>query len=104
MKVVDTEDSFDLCEESSQQPEVSSGHPYEASDYLWEELFIGQCNARGRPAPLKEFLHLIGIQGPKLVDESDARIEPRKSGDTLFDAQHADQHHAGGTLVEDRSR
>jgi hypothetical protein len=31
------------------------------------------------------------------MDEPDARIELRKSGDALLDSRHADENHAGGT-------
>src|SRR5258708_8276039 len=37
------------------------------------------------------------------MDETDTRIGLRKSGYALLDAGHADQHHTGGSLVEDRS-
>ena len=53
MKVVDTENAFDLSEESSQESEISSGHPYEAGYDLRNELFIGQRDARRRPALLE---------------------------------------------------
>jgi hypothetical protein len=46
VKVVDVENQFDLGEESSQEPEVSFGHPNEPGDDLWNELFIGKRNAR----------------------------------------------------------
>jgi hypothetical protein len=47
VKVVDTKNPFDLGEESSQEPEISAGHPYEAGDDLRNEFFIGERNARG---------------------------------------------------------
>ena len=50
VKVVDAENSFDLSEKPSQEPEVSSGHPYEAGDDLRDELFIRKRNARRRPS------------------------------------------------------
>ena len=53
VKVVDTENPFDLGEESSQEPEISAGHPYEAGDDLRDEFFIRKRNARGSPAPLE---------------------------------------------------
>jgi hypothetical protein len=53
VKVVNLENPFDLSEESSQEPEVSAGHPYEAGDDLWDEFFVGKRNARGSPALLE---------------------------------------------------
>ena len=53
VKVVDTENPFDLREESSQEPKISAGHPYEAGDDLRDEFFIRKRNARGSPAPLE---------------------------------------------------
>ena len=35
------------------------------------------------------------------MDEADPRIELREASDSLFDAGHADQHHAYTSLVED---
>ena len=53
VKVVNLENPFDLGEESSQEPEVSAGHPYEAGDNLRGEFFIGERNACGSPALLE---------------------------------------------------
>ena len=47
VKVVNLENPFDLGEESSQEPEISAGHPYEAGDDLRDEFFIGKRNSRG---------------------------------------------------------
>ena len=38
---------------SSQEPENSAGHAYEACDDLRDEFFIGKRNARGSPALLE---------------------------------------------------
>jgi hypothetical protein len=53
VKVVNLENPFDLGKESSQEPEISAGHPYEAGDDLRDEFFIGKRNARGSPALLE---------------------------------------------------
>src|SRR5258708_37997815 len=53
VKVVNLENPFNLGEESSQEPEVSACHPYEAGDDLRDEFFIGKRNARGSPALLE---------------------------------------------------
>jgi len=37
------------------------------------------------------------------MDETNTRIELRKSRYALLDVGHSDQHHTGGSLVEDRS-
>jgi len=36
------------------------------------------------------------------MDETNPRIELRKTGYALLNTGHADQHHTGGSLVEDR--
>ena len=53
VKVVDTENPFDLRERSSQEPKISAGHPYESGDDLRDEFYIRKRNARGSPAPLE---------------------------------------------------
>jgi pimeloyl-ACP methyl ester carboxylesterase len=42
------------------------------------------------------------VQGPELVHEADSGIELREASDPLFDAGHADQHHADAAIVKDR--
>ena len=39
MKVVDAENPLDLSEKSGQEPEVSTGHPYEACYHFRDQLF-----------------------------------------------------------------
>jgi hypothetical protein len=56
MKVVHTQNSLDLSEKSSQEPKVSSGHPYEATYDFRDELFVRECclgilQAQLNPAP-----------------------------------------------------
>jgi hypothetical protein len=80
MKVVDAEDPLDLSEKSSQESEVSSGHPYEAHYDLRDELLVRQRDSGWRPSPFKQFLNLSRIERTKLVHEPDARVELRESG------------------------
>ena len=47
VKVVNFENPFDLGEKSSQEPEISAGHPYEAGDDLWDEFFVGKRTPAG---------------------------------------------------------
>jgi hypothetical protein len=53
VKVVDTENAFDLSRESSQESEISSGHPYEAGHDFRDEWFIRKRDSGGRPALLE---------------------------------------------------
>jgi hypothetical protein len=53
VKVVDTENAFDLSKASSQEAEISSGHPYEAGYDFRDEWFIRKRDAGGRPALLE---------------------------------------------------
>jgi hypothetical protein len=103
MKVVHTQNSLDLSEKSSQEPKVSSGHPYEASYDFWDELFVRECDAGGPPSPFEQFLHLRCIERTELMHKTNTRVELRKAGDALLNSRHADEDHTGSALVKDRS-
>ena len=103
VKVVNAENALNLSEEPSQKSEVTSGHSNEARYHFREELLIREDDAGRRPSLFKQFLDLSRVEWTELVHEPDARVELRKAGDALLDAGHADEHHAGCTLVEDGS-
>ena len=103
MKVVDTENPLDLSEKSGQEAEVSAGHPYEACYHFRDQLLVRKSDAGRCPSLFQQLLHLSSVERAELMDEPDARIELGKSGNSFLDAWHADEDHAGGALVKDRS-
>lgn len=50
VEVIYAENSFDLSEEPSQEPEVSAFHPNEAGYHFWSELLVWEDDAGGRPS------------------------------------------------------
>ena len=102
MKVIHAENSLDLSKQSSQKPEVSSGHPNEACYDFGNKLFVRKDDAGGSPLFFEQFLNLRCIKRTELMHEPDARIELRKTSDPLLNARHAYEHHAGLALVKDR--
>jgi hypothetical protein len=71
VQVVDAQNPLDLSKESSQQSEVSAGHPDQTRDAFRDEWLVGEGNAGGRPSLFKQLLHLSSVEGAELVDEPD---------------------------------
>ena len=72
MKVIYAENSLDLSEEPSQEPEVSAGHPNEARYHFRNELLVREYNAGRRPLFFKQFLDLRRVERTELMYEPDA--------------------------------
>ena len=81
MKVIYAENSLDLSEEPSQEPEVSAGHPNEAGYLFRNELLVREDNAGRRPSFFKQFLDLRRVERTELMYEPDTRVELRKTSD-----------------------
>ena len=62
--------SLDLSERSSQEPQVSSGHPNKARYDFRNELFVREDDAGRGPSPFEQFLDLSCIEGyrPQVCD------------------------------------
>jgi hypothetical protein len=72
MKVIYAENSLDLSEEPSQEPEVSAGHSNQARYHFRNELLVREDNAGRRPLFFKQFLDLRRAERTELMYEPDA--------------------------------
>lgn len=99
---VDSENSFNLSKQSTQEPEVASCDSGDARHRL------SVCEVR--PIELQaELLHVaceherwfIAERWTIVMGEADSAVELRVAGHALFDAWHNDQDRAGVLAIED---
>jgi hypothetical protein len=77
MKVIYAENSLDLSEEPSQEPEVPAGHPNEAGYHFRNELLVRQDNAGRRPLFFKQFLDYRVFITASRTPSASARSQPQ---------------------------
>jgi len=71
MNAVDFENSFNLSEETVQQAEVAIRYSDDRRDGLRVQRELGKRDAARHPPPVQQSSNRSGIQGPKLMDDSD---------------------------------
>ena len=87
---VDFENSFNLSEQTIQQPEVAAGDSDDGRHCFWVQRLLWKTNAGWRSPPLQQFVDLLGGQGPKLMDEADTGVELRVACQVFLKAGHPD--------------
>jgi hypothetical protein len=102
LNLIYLEDAFDLDQEAGQQPQASSTHSYQRGDYVRGQNRVRKFQASRQPPFVQKSRHLSFAQGPELMHAADSEIKLREASEPLFDAGHADQHHADGAIVKDK--
>jgi hypothetical protein len=62
MKVIYAENTLDLSEKPSQEPEVSASHPNEARYHFRDELLVREYNSGRRPTIFEQILDLRRVE------------------------------------------
>jgi hypothetical protein len=83
VQVVHVENALDLSKKASQVPEITSCHPNQACDYIWEELFVWKVDADRCPFACKQMLYATDVPvrmsfAPDILPKRESRSDGRR--------------------------
>jgi hypothetical protein len=79
-----------LGEETVQQSEVASRHPDDRRNRFLVPSVLGKMDIGRRPSPVQQLPYRAGIQGLKLMYESDPGIELRVACEAFLEPWHSE--------------